>query len=424
MKEIGDFMFKAMIEFFNEIGLKQQTSENLARFILILFVILLCALGNILARRLVLNIVSKIIKKNTNKKISWINQMLDNRVFHRLAYLLSPLIISFFIDYFPKYQVLMQRGIQVYVVLVMILIVDSVLSAFDDIYVNYEISKTRPMKGIIQVTKIVVFIIGGIISMAALIGESPVIILGGISALTAVFMLVFQNTILGFVAGIQLTSNDMIRIGDWIEVPKYDANGTVIELSLLTVKVQNFDYTITSIPANALASDSFKNWRGMQDSGGRRIMRAIYIDVNSIRFCTEEMIEHFKKIEFIKDYITTKQVEIMEYNRNKNLDMSELSNGRRLTNIGVFRMYVTNYLKNHPGLRKDMTLMVRQLAPTSEGLPLEIYAFSNGTNWSDYENIQGDIFDHLFAVVKEFGLQIYQSPTGQDFSKINIKNEG
>lgn len=421
MKEIGDFMFKAMIEFFNEIGLKQQTSENLARFILILFVILLCALGNILARRLVLNIVSRIIKKNTNKKISWINQMLDNRVFHRLAYLLSPLIISFFIDYFPKYQVLMQRGIQVYVVLVMILIVDSVLSAFDDIYVNYEISKTRPMKGIIQVTKIVVFIIGGIISMAALIGESPVIILGGISALTAVFMLVFQNTILGFVAGIQLTSNDMIRIGDWIEVPKYDANGTVIELSLLTVKVQNFDYTITSIPANALASDSFKNWRGMQDSGGRRIMRAIYIDVNSIRFCTEEMIEHFKKIEFIKDYITTKQVEIMEYNRNKNLDMSELSNGRRLTNIGVFRMYVTNYLKNHPGLRKDMTLMVRQLAPTSEGLPLEIYAFSNGTNWSDYENIQGDIFDHLFAVVKEFGLQIYQSPTGQDFSKINIR---
>lgn len=421
MKEIGDFMFKAMIEFFNEIGLKQQTSENLARFILILFVILLCALGNILARRLVLNIVSKIIKKNTNKKISWINQMLDNRVFHRLAYLLSPLIISFFIDYFPKYQVLMQRGIQVYVVLVMILIVDSVLSAFDDIYVNYEISKTRPMKGIIQVTKIVVFIIGGIISMAALIGESPVIILGGISALTAVFMLVFQNTILGFVAGIQLTSNDMIRIGDWIEVPKYDANGTVIELSLLTVKVQNFDYTITSIPANALTSDSFKNWRGMQDSGGRRIMRAIYIDVNSIRFCTEEMIEHFKKIEFIKDYITTKQVEIMEYNRNKNLDMSELSNGRRLTNIGVFRMYVTNYLKNHPGLRKDMTLMVRQLAPTSEGLPLEIYAFSNGTNWSDYENIQGDIFDHLFAVVKEFGLQIYQSPTGQDFSKINIR---
>ena len=421
MKEIGDFMFKAMIEFFNEIGLKQQTSENLARFILILFVILLCALGNILARRLVINIVSKIIKKNTNKKISWINQMLDNRVFHRLAYLLSPLIISFFIDYFPKYQVLMQRGIQVYVVLVMILIVDSVLSAFDDIYVNYEISKTRPMKGIIQVTKIVVFIIGGIISMAALIGESPVIILGGISALTAVFMLVFQNTILGFVAGIQLTSNDMIRIGDWIEVPKYDANGTVIELSLLTVKVQNFDYTITSIPANALASDSFKNWRGMQDSGGRRIMRAIYIDVNSIRFCTEEMIEHFKKIEFIKDYITTKQVEIMEYNRNKNLDMSELSNGRRLTNIGVFRMYVTNYLKNHPGLRKDMTLMVRQLAPTSEGLPLEIYAFSNGTNWSDYENIQGDIFDHLFAVVKEFGLQIYQSPTGQDFSKINIR---
>lgn len=412
-------MFKAMIEFFKDIGMKQQTSENLTRFILVLFVILLCVLGNLVARRIVLNVVSKVIKNNKNHKIGWLNQMLDNKVFHRVAYLISPLIVSFFVEYFPNYKSLMQRGIQVYVILVIILIVDAVLSAIDDIYVKYEISKTRPMKGIIQVTKIIVFIIGGIISMAALIGESPVIILGGISALTAVFMLVFQNTILGFVAGIQLTSNDMIRIGDWIEVPKYDANGTVIELSLLTVKVQNFDYTITSIPANALASDSFKNWRGMQDCGGRRIMRAIYIDVNSIGFCTDEMIEHFKKIEYIKNYITKKEVEITAYNLNNNLDLTELSNGRRLTNIGVFRIYVTNYLRNHPGLRKDMTLMVRQLAPTSEGLPLEIYAFSNGTDWVDYENIQGDIFDHLFAVVKEFGLSIYQSPAGQDFRKHN-----
>lgn len=418
-------MLKIMIEFFQDFGMKQQTSENLSRFLLVIFVVLLCILGNVVARKTVLNFVAKVIKKNKNpknQKISWLNHMLDNKVFHRLAYLISPLIVSFFVEYFPSYKALVNRGIQVYVVLVMILIVDAVLSAIDDIYVNYEISKTKPMKGIIQVTKIVVFIIGGIISMAALIGESPVIILGGISALTAVFMLVFQNTILGFVAGIQLTSNDMIRIGDWIEVPKYDANGTVIELSLLTVKVQNFDYTITSIPANILTSDSFKNWRGMQDCGGRRIMRAINIDVNSIRFCTDEMLEHFKKIEYIKDYITTKQAEIIEYNRNKQLDMTELSNGRRLTNIGVFRVYVTNYLRNHPGLRKDMTLMVRQLSPTSEGLPLEIYAFSNGTVWADYENIQSDIFDHLFAVVKEFGLQIYQSPSGQDFSKINIKN--
>ncbi|WP_197467930.1 mechanosensitive ion channel family protein [Clostridium sp. Marseille-P299] len=418
-------MLKIMIEFFQDFGMKQQTSENLSRFLLVIFVVLLCILGNVVARKTVLNFVAKVIKNNKNpknQKISWLNHMLDNKVFHRLAYLISPLIVSFFVEYFPSYKALVNRGIQVYVVLVMILIVDAVLSAIDDIYVNYEISKTKPMKGIIQVTKIVVFIIGGIISMAALIGESPVIILGGISALTAVFMLVFQNTILGFVAGIQLTSNDMIRIGDWIEVPKYDANGTVIELSLLTVKVQNFDYTITSIPANILTSDSFKNWRGMQDCGGRRIMRAINIDVNSIRFCTDEMLEHFKKIEYIKDYITTKQAEIIEYNRNKQLDMTELSNGRRLTNIGVFRVYVTNYLRNHPGLRKDMTLMVRQLSPTSEGLPLEIYAFSNGTVWADYENIQSDIFDHLFAVVKEFGLQIYQSPSGQDFSKINIKN--
>lgn len=189
-------MFKAMIEFFKDIGMKQQTSENLTRFILVLFVILLCVLGNLVARRIVLNVVSKVIKNNKNHKIGWLNQMLDNKVFHRVAYLISPLIVSFFVEYFPNYKSLMQRGIQVYVILVIILIVDAVLSAIDDIYVKYEISKTRPMKGIIQVTKIIVFIIGGIISMAALIGESPVIILGGISALTAVFMLVFQNTIL------------------------------------------------------------------------------------------------------------------------------------------------------------------------------------------------------------------------------------
>ena len=253
-------------------------------------------------------------------------------------------------------------------------------------------------------------------ALSILLDKSPWVFLTGMGAMTAVTMLVFKDTILGFVAGIQLAANDMVRPGDWIEMPKYGADGDVIEVALTTVKVRNFDNTITTLPTYALISDSFKNWRGMSEKGGRRIKRAIHIDVTSIRFCTPEMIERFEKIEKLKPYIESKQAELVEYNEREGVDESVLVNGRRMTNIGTLRAYIISYLRDHPKLHKDMTLMVRQLAPTAAGLPLEIYVFTSDVRWTNYEDIQSDIFDHIFATINEFDVRVFQRPTGADIA--------
>jgi miniconductance mechanosensitive channel len=342
------------------------------------------------------------------------NILINRRVFHRFSHLIPPLIINFFANSFQGYQVWIKRGVYVYLIIVVLFIIDAFLNAVNDIYKTHEISKSRPIKGFLQAVKIAAYIIGCIAAISFLLGENPIILLGGVGALTAIITLVFKDSILGFVAGIQLTSDDLVRIGDWIELPKYSVDGTVIEISLNVVKIENFDKTITTIPAYALISESFRNWRGMEIAGGRRIKRAIYIDINSIKFCTGEMLEKFKKIEYIKNYITDKQKEIDEYNKSKNIDLMEVANGRRLTNIGTFRIYILNYLKNHPGIRKDMILNVRQLESDSKGMPLEIYAFANDIKWINYENIQADIFDHLLAVAQQFELRIFQEPTGND----------
>jgi miniconductance mechanosensitive channel len=227
--------------------------------------------------------------------------------------------------------------------------------------------------------------------------------------------LVFKDPILGFVGGIQLTTNDMLRIGDWIEMPKYNADGTVIDISITTVKVQNWDKTITTIPTYSLVTDSYRNWRGMEDSGARRIKRHILIDMSSIKFCTPEMLEEFSKYEYVKDYIRRTEDNIQEYNKKRNIDPKVLVNGRRQTNIGVFRAYLTEYLKNNPDIRQDMTLMVRQLQPADQGLPMEIYAFSKVQEWVPYERVMSDIMDHVLAGIRYFDLRLYQNPTGSDF---------
>ena len=231
-------------------------------------------------------------------------------------------------------------------------------------------------------------------------------------------MFIFKDAILGFVAGIQLSANRMVANGDWIEMPKYGANGNIIEIALTTVKVQNWDKTITTIPTYALITESFKNWRGMSESGGRRIKRAISMDMNTIQFCTEDMLERFSKIQYISDYIKEKTIELQENNKLEQVDHSSIVNGRRMTNIGTFRAYVKAYLTNHPMINKDMTFLIRQLEPTEHGLPIEIYVFSKDQNWANYEGIQSDIFDHVLAVVPEFDLQVFQSPTGMDFNKL------
>jgi miniconductance mechanosensitive channel len=270
----------------------------------------------------------------------------------------------------------------------------------------------------LQVVKIVVGIAVGIYIFSALMNRSPVVLLGGLGAMTAVLLLIFKDTILGFVASIQLTGNDMIRMGDWISMPKYGADGDVIDLTLTTVKVQNWDKTITTIPTYALVSQSFQNWRGMDESGGRRIKRALNIDMSSITFCTDEMVDRFRRFRILGNYIAEKEKEITAWNNTQSVSEEELVNGRRMTNVGTFRAYVTEYLRNHPMVKQDMTCMVRQLKPGEDGLPIEIYAFSSDQRWVQYEGIQADIFDHILAVLPQFGLRIFQNPTGADFRKL------
>nr|WP_249315839.1 mechanosensitive ion channel family protein [Bacillus sp. FJAT-49711] len=403
-----------------------EIASYLSVFIQILIIAILCIAANFITKKVVIRIITHYFTK-TNFK--WGSIILERKIFRKLSHIVPAIIILNFSKTFPGYEGWIEKGAIIYIIIVGLFILDSFLNAIDDVYRTYEISKVRPIKGYIQVVKIVVAIIAGIIIIANLIGKSPTILLSGIGALSAVIMLIFKDSLLGLVAGIQLTSNDMVRVGDWIEMPKYGADGDIIEISLNTVKVQNWDKTITTVPSYALISDSFKNWRGMQTSGGRRIKRPIYIDTSSISFCTNDMIGKFKSIHYLKDYIINKESEIEEYNSNNEVDGMNKVNGRSMTNIGVFRAYIANYLKNHPGINQEMTQMVRQLEPTEHGLPLEIYAFSNDVRWAVYESVQSDIFDHLFAVAPEFGLRVFQNPTGHDLrnvldGKINSKDHG
>lgn len=286
------------------------------------------------------------------------------------------------------------------------------------IYARSPRAHRRSIKGYLQVLKIVIYAIATILVIAALIDRSPLLLLSGLGALAAVLMLVFKDTILSLVASVQLNSNDMLRVGDWIEMPQVNADGDVIDIALHTVKVQNWDKTITTIPTWRLISESYRNWRGMQESGGRRIKRALLIDQTSARFLTEDERDRMRRFLLIDDYLADKSAEMADWNAKLVAAGRDPVNMRRSTNIGAFRAYVQNYLENHPGIRQDMTLLVRQLQPTETGLPLEIYAFTATTAWAEYEAIQGDIFDHLLAILPEFGLRLFQSPTGADFVQL------
>lgn len=389
--------------------------EYLSIIIKILLIGLICFVANFISKKIVIRIITRIV---TRSKVKWGQIILDRQVFRKLSHIVPSIIIYSFASTFPTYQSTIEKLAIAYTIIVGLVFLQSLLNAFNDIYQTFEISKVKPIKGYIQVVNIIIMTIGFILVISNLIGKSPLILLSGIGALSAVLMLVFKDSLLGLVAGIQLTANDMVRVGDWIEMPKYGADGDVIDISLNTVKVQNFDKTITMLPSYALISDSFKNWRGMQSSGGRRIKRALYIDTNSIAFCSEEMIEKFLKVHYLSDYIIQKEREITEYNAKNQINRDNPVNGRALTNIGVFRAYISHYLKNHPGINQNMGLIVRQLEHSEHGLPMEIYAFTNSVEWAVYESVQSDIFDHLFAVAPEFGLRVFQNPSGADLRKM------
>ncbi|MDF2544048.1 MAG: putative rane protein [Herbinix sp.] len=392
-------------------GIEEEYAGYLSTGIIVLGIILLCIIANIIMKKVVLRILTHYIKNN---KYRWDDIMLSRKVFHRLMLIVPAVIIYMSAPVFINLSELIRRFTLTYILITAIFIISSILDSIDDIYRAYPISKVRPIKGLLQVVKIIIYIIFGIIVIANLMGESPLILISGFGALAAVFSFVFKDSILGFIAGIQLTSNDMLRIGDWIEMQKYGADGDVIDITLNTVKVQNFDKTIVTIPAYSLISDSFKNWRGMKEFGGRRIKRSIYIDINSIKFCTPQMIDKYKRIQYLRDYILEKEEEITRYNEQEVGEYDLVVNGKHLTNVGTFRAYILYYLKHNTMLHNDMVQMVRQLEPGPNGLPLEIYAFSKGTDFEVYETIQADIFDHIIAVAEEFDLRIFQSPTGYD----------
>ncbi|KAB5627302.1 mechanosensitive ion channel family protein [Pseudomonas putida] len=350
--------------------------------------------------------------------LRWLDDLRHNKVFHRLAQTTPSLILQFGLKLVPELSATAQHFLGNLALAVTLLFLTRALSCLLDglldIYARTEHARTRSIKGYVQLAKMVLWVFSSIVIVATLIDRSPLLLLSGLGAMSAVLLLVYKDTLLSFVASVQLTSNDMLHVGDWIEMPQVGADGDVIDITLHTVKVQNFDKTIVSIPTWRLMSESFRNYRGMQQSGGRRIKRSLFIDATGVRFLTLEEEQHLGGVRLLGDYLATKRKELHDWNEAQGLVAELSANRRKLTNIGTFRAFALAYLKNHPDVHPNMTCMVRQMQTSAEGVPLEIYCFTRTTVWAEYERIQGDIFDYLLAVLPEFGLSLYQQPSGSD----------
>jgi len=375
-------------------------------------------------------VIKKILIKGVLKllrSMSWwqVPNLKDERIITHLVRVIPAVIINLGLDLIPHLatdlRTILHNICTAYIVLSLVLAIDSMLTLANLLYEKRQINNLRSIKSYVQLIKIVVYAVGTILIIASLIDRSPLILLSGLGAMAAVLMLIFQDTLLSLVASVQINSNDIIRVGDWVEMPALNADGDVIDIALHTVKVQNWDKTITTIPTKKFISDSFKNWRGMQESGGRRIKRSIYIDQASIHFLSDAKLGKLHQLKLLGEYLSYKEHEISTWNNNLGEHMQIPANQRRLTNLGTFRAYVEHYLRASPFINQNMTLLVRQLAPTADGLPLELYCFTNTTVWAKYEAIQSDIFDHMLAILHEFDLCVFQHPSGQDLQKIAQK---
>lgn len=407
------------IKFFEGIGASETLSTTIFQ-VLAYFVLVILSYG---AYKLTVVFLRRIVKPLASRSKTHIDDLLiKNRFFIRIAFLVPVAIIYFNIesDLFIHEGVsnFIKDATTVLFYVITVLIFESLLSTINDYYNRFHIAKDHPIVGIIQVVKIIVYILGLMGIVGFIFDRDVSSILVGLGTLSAVLMLIFRDPILGFVGGIQLIFNKMIAIGDWITMSKYGADGTVLEINLTNVKVQNFDKTIITIPTYSLISDSFQNWRGMEDSGGRRIKRSVNIDMHSVKFCSEEMLEKFNKIDVLKDYVSRKEIEIEEYNVIEGVDPTVVVNGRRQTNLGVFRAYLKAYLRKRADINDEMTFLVRHLQPTEKGIPIQIYVFATTTDWAKYEDIQADIFDHMLAVIPEFELRVFQFPSNADIYKL------
>lgn len=407
-----------------------ENTELAYRALGVLVIIVLAMLAAWITRTWVLKAFRSLVKKT---KFTWDDVLVENKVLSRLAHFAPALVVQGLSSPFfgpihtgpdggeslPASRLLdfANTFVSLYLVVIILLVIDAALNAVNSSAEGKEQAAKFPLRGITQALKLIANFVGIIFIIAYCFGKSPVAILSGLGALTAILMLVFKDSLMGLVAGFQLSINNMVRKGDWIEMPKHGADGDVLDVNLTTVRVQNWDKTISTIPTHELVTGSFKNWRGMQESGGRRIKRAIHIDMRTIRFADDDLLKKFRTFEVLKPYLQSKLEEVRTHNENLDTDLAILANGRRLTNIGTFRAYCVAFLRNNPKIHQEgMTFLVRQLAPGPEGVAIEIYVFTNDTAWVNYEGIQGDMFDHLLAVLPEFGLQPFQKPSGQDMT--------
>ncbi len=417
----ANFIHQWVFEKLQEWGIAETYANVMTVMVLLIMVTLVLLLVGLLLKNVLVGMITKLAARSA---IQFDDNLVKNRVFTYLSQLI-PLIL--FINLlpvifsgFPGWIAPLRRLADVFLVIGWLLVVRGVFRSVRDTMRTRKGFEDKPLDSYLQVATIFLFFICGIIIFSLLTGKSPWAFLGAFGALSAILMLVFKDTILGFVASIQVSTNDMIRVGDWIEMQKYGADGDVIEINLNTVKVQNWDKTITTIPTYFLITDSFKNWRGMQNSGGRRIKRSIHIKISSIRYLKKEETEQLKKIQLLAPYIVERQVEIDQYNEATGADKSMPVNGRNMTNIGLFRQYINRYAKKHPKLRQDMTMLVRQLQSTEHGLPIELYMFTDDTRWAVYEDIMSDIFDHLLSAIKYFNLEVFEAPAADDIRSLRL----
>lgn len=396
-------------------GYDWQYADWLALACVLGLIALVSIVIHVLMHHVILSQIEQLAHKYADR---WHQAIFEHQLFNRCVLVLQGIVVyvqaNLWLHHASVAQLFVQTLAYLWILLFGLLVLFSTLDVILRLCQSTSLIRNIPIRGIFQAIKLVAAVITVLLMIAALIGKSPVILFSGLGAMTAITMLVFKEPIMGLVAGIQLSANNMLSIGDWLEMPNYSADGEVTDIGLTTVKVRNWDNTITTVPTSALISTSFKNWRGMSESGGRRIKRSLNLDVSSVRFLDESDLSRMHKARLLGPYLNEKIAEIDRYNAMNQVDLSSLVNGRRLTNLGTFRAYLNEYLKNHPRIHNNMIFMVRQLQPTPDGLPLEIYAFTNTTAWVEYETIQSDIFDHIFAVMPEFDLRVHQTPTGFD----------
>lgn len=404
---------------FNSLGLTNYYTHIITAIVLLIGVSLFLYIVDYVIRNILLKVVKSFI---LNSKNNIDDILVHNKVFdyftHIIPLIIAKILFPIIFVGFPNLTNFIDKATDVILVFAITLFVRSLFTSTRDFAKTLKSMEDKPLDSYFQVISIFVYFVAGIIIFSMLTGKSPWAFLVSLGAASAILMLVFKDTIMGFVASIQVSSNDMVRVGDWIEMSKFGADGTVTQINLNTVKVQNFDKTITTIPTHLLISDSFKNYRGMQVSGGRRIKRSINVKISSIRFLEPEEINELKKIQILAPYIEQRTAEIEQYNKETQADPSMPVNGRKITNVGMFRAYITRYAERNPGIHQDMTLMVRQLHPTEHGLPIELYMFTNDIVWTNYEMIMSDMFDHLLASIKFFKLEVFELPASDDLRSL------